>query len=162
MATEFKPIMTQEDFDAAIQSRLERERNKWQGKYAGYCSPEDVENIKADLGKENESLKAELASAAQQIADSKTQIAERDKQLRTHEINGIKSRVAHEAGLSYEAISFLQGETEDDIKSSADSLKALMGNNRPTAPLATTEHTPADGRRAALATLATSLTEKGQ
>ena len=51
---EFTPIMTQEDFDAAISARLERERSKYS----------DYDTIKADLG----TLRGQLSAKEAEIS----------------------------------------------------------------------------------------------
>lgn len=50
----FTPINTQEEFDKAIQKRLAREKEK----YEGYMSPEDVQALKDTYSSsESEELK---------------------------------------------------------------------------------------------------------
>ena len=115
----FKVIETQEQLDAVISKKLERERETIRKEYEGFLSPEDVTK------KYEGYLSPEKA-------------AEKDAKIKGYEIDSVKMRIAHETGLSYDAVGFLKGEDEKEIKKSAESLKSLMGGAN-TAPLASTE-----------------------
>lgn len=133
---EFTPIETQEAFDNAIKSRLERERNKFAEQLA------ELDNIKqqlADSQKQVGDLSSALDKANEKITGFDSQIAERDAKIKGYELHSAKTAIAHEYGLSYDAIDFLQGDDEEAIKKSAESLKNLVGSNRNSAPLASSE-----------------------
>ena len=51
----------------------------------------------------------------------------------------MKSQVAYELGLPYGMASRISGETEEDIRKDAESLKELIGSTKPQAPQAATE-----------------------
>ncbi len=53
---EFTPITTQEEFDAAISTRLEREHKK----YEGYLSPDDVQKKYADYMSPDDCLQSAI------------------------------------------------------------------------------------------------------
>lgn len=127
---EFKPIETQEDFEAAIGERLAREAKK----YEKYTSPEDLEKIRADYDGKINDLSGQIDTVNQQLAERDKSIEERDAKIRGYETNSVKMRIAREAGLSYEAVEYLKGDDEDSIKKSAQNLKALIGN-KPAPPL---------------------------
>ena len=75
--------------------------------------------------------------------------------LKAYETDSVKTRIAHETGLSYDAIKFLQGDNEENIRQSAQALKSLCGNGQ-AAPLADTEHVT-DTQAAAYKKLAAGL-----
>ena len=81
MSETFKPIETQEAFDAAIAERLERDRKKYAGqveadlKSKGWKSPEEVEQLTADLSKQIKTLQDTAAETARTIADKDKEIA---------------------------------------------------------------------------------------
>ena len=50
-------------------------------------------------------------------------IADRDSKIKGYEVSAMKHRIAHESGLSYDAVDFLQGSDEDTIRASADKFK---------------------------------------
>ena len=112
--SEFKVINTQEEFDAAISARLERER----GKYADY------EDLKAQVG----TLTTERDTALQQVAD-------RDAKIAKYETDSVKTRIAREKGIPAEMAHRLTGETEEDIAKDADTLAQIFQAAKGTAPL---------------------------
>lgn len=112
--SEFKTINTQEEFDAAIKDRLERERNK----YADY------ESLKENVG----TLTAERDTARQQLADANAKI-------KTYETNSVKMRIAQEKGLPASMASRLTGETEEDIMKDAESLVQIFHTARGADPV---------------------------
>ena len=112
--SEFKPINTQEEFDAAIKDRIERER----GKYADY------ESLKAQVG----TLTTERDTAVQQLSDANAKI-------KTYETNSVKMRIAQEKGLPAEMALRLNGETEEEISQDADSMAQIFRATKGAAPL---------------------------
>lgn len=141
--SEFKAIETQEQFDAAIGERLKRERDTVKKEYAGYLSPEDVEK------KYSGYLSPEDVEKKYKDHLSPDKAAELNTKLKGYETDSVKTRIAHENGLSYEAIGFLRGDDEESIRKSAESLKGLIGASN-VAPLASAEQTLADEKDAAL------------
>ena len=125
---DFTPINTQEEFEEAIKDRLAREAKK----YEGYTSPDDLEKIKeghkSEIDKLNEQMKT-------QLKEKEDSIAEKDKKIQGYETNSAKMRIAREAGLSYEAVDYIQGSDEEAMKKSAQTLKALIGSGKPAPPL---------------------------
>ena len=131
MPEEFKAIETQEAFDAAIKSRIERNTksvtDEVTKKYEGYISPEDVSKQTAELNKQIESLTAKLGERDSSIAD----LTAKNK---AYETASVKTRIAREYNIPYELADRLSGETEDDIKKDAEKLAAFVGRKK-TAPL---------------------------
>ncbi len=145
---EFKTIETQEQLDAIIGERIKRERDTLSKKYEGYLSPKDFETKKMEYDTKIGNLEKALKEANGKIAGHDKEIAERDTKIKAYESHSVKSRIAHEMGLSYDAIDFIKGEDEDTIRKSAESLKALVGSNN-IAPLATAEERMGDVENAA-------------
>ena len=132
MAEEFKIIETQEQLDAVIKGRLEREREK---------SSAQISDLQARLDKQTAETQKQISELTQALNAAKEEkegfnqsIAERDAKIKEYELHSVKTQIAHELGLSFEAVNFLQGSTEDEIRTSAESLKDLVGTK--TAPLA--------------------------
>lgn len=131
--SDFKVIETQEQFDAAIGDRLKRERDTVKKEYEGYLSPEAAEQKFAGYlspEKEAEKYKGYL---------SPEEVAKKDEKIKRYESHSVKTRIAHELGLSYDSVDFLKGEDEDSIRKSAEALKALVGAGNQAPPLADTE-----------------------
>lgn len=129
---EFTPINTQEEFDAKIKDRLARERDSITKKYEGWVSPEDHAKTLADYQKQIDDI---TASHSQDSEAIKTLTA----QVKSFETANLKSKVAYELGLPYGMSSRIAGETEEEIRKDAQSLKDLIGTPKPQAPQATTE-----------------------
>ena len=142
----FKIIETQEQFDAAISERIKRERDTVAKQYEGYISPADLEKVKADLKAGHDKQIADLNKAMtdlkQKYADYDKNMADKDAKIKGYETASVKTRIAHEMGLSYEAVDFLKGEDEASIKKSAESLKAIIGDTHEAPPLANPEGNP--------------------
>lgn len=132
MAEEFKIIESQEQFDAAIKGRLERERIKYTDQIS-----ELTQKLEAQANESQKQIselnQALTASKEEKEAFNQT-LAERDEKIKQYELHSAKTQIAHELGLSFEAVNFLQGSNEEEIRKSAESLKELVGTK--TAPLA--------------------------
>ena len=129
---EFNPINTQEEFDAKIRDRLERERNSITKKYEGWISPEDHAKTLAEHQKQIDEINASHSQDSKKIDDLTAQV-------KSYETANLKSKVAYELGLPYGMSSRITGETEEEIRKDAQSLKDLIGTSKPQAPQATTE-----------------------
>lgn len=142
---EFTPINTQEEFDAAISSRLKRERESLTKtltqKYTdeGYMSPDDVGKLKAGYDKQIGELNTAIEAASKKAAEYDKSIAEKDAAIKRYETASVKASVAHETGLPYELAGRLSGETEEDIRKDAETLAKLVGSVRHGDPKATNE-----------------------
>lgn len=131
---EFKVIETQEDFDSAIKSRLERERNKFMEQLNGF---DETKNQLEAANKQIAELNTALNEANEKISAFDTKIAEKDSQIKAYETASAKTKIANEMGLPYSAVNYLQGEDEETIRKSAEGLKGMI--KVPEAPLASSE-----------------------
>lgn len=142
----FKIIETQEQFDAAISDRIKRERETVAKQYEGYTSPADLEKVKKELKDAHDKQIADLNKAMSDLntkyADYDKNMAEKDAKIKGYETASVKTRIAHEMGLSYEAVDFLKGEDEASIKKSAETLKSIIGDTHEAPPLANPEGNP--------------------
>lgn len=110
---EFKAITTQEEFDAAISARLERERRTAVAPFADY-----------------ETIKNDLATLRKQSGEKDTTIAQLQKDLQSARTDLAKTRIALEKGLPQEMAARLTGETEDDLRKDADTLAKLLSSQQ--------------------------------
>jgi len=139
--SDFKPIMSQEEFDAAIGPRIKRERETV------------TKELGASLGEANQKIAAyekqiadhgkQMEEANKKIAGHERTIAEHAARIKGYESSSVKTRIAHETGLPYEMAARLSGETEEDIRKDAEGLAKLMKLGRPAAPLAQNDREPA-------------------
>ena len=61
-------------------------------------------------------------------------IADLTAKNKAYETASLKSRIAHEVGLSYEWVSRIKGEDEKSIREDAEALKKLVGNGASVLP----------------------------
>ena len=147
---EFTPIETQEQLDSIIGERIKEIREKAEKKYEGYLSPEEVTK------KYEGYLSAEEVTKKYEGYLSPEEVAEKDAKIKGYESHSVKTRIAHELGLSYESIDFLKGDDEESIRKSAETLKSLVGN-RTAPPLASHDETKGDSVDASLRNMVKNL-----
>jgi hypothetical protein len=133
--SDFKVIETQEQLNAIIAERItkvkEATREETKKEFEGYISPDDQQKF-ADKQKERESeLEKQIKGLTGQLNENKKGIAERDEKIAKYEADSVKNRIAHELGLAYDAVSYIKGTTEEEIKKSAEGLKKIIGAKTP-------------------------------
>lgn len=141
--SEFKPITTQEEFDAAIKARLSREKEK----YADY---DQIKSLVEDLKKENVDLKSTIEANHQSKEDADKQLEEMQNQIAGYETASLRTRVALQHGLPYDLADRLQGTDEESFKADAERLAGFMKKTQPVYPLGTNEPSLGDDKDAAL------------
>lgn len=154
--SEFTAITSQEQLDSVIGDRLKRSEEKWQKKYEGFLSPEEVEAKMSDLQKQLNDTTNALDSINKKSATYEKDLAERDAKIKGFEVSSLKHKIAHEIGLSYDAVDFIQGDDEETIRSSADKFKSLVGSNHNT-PSFSNEPDVSNNKNASIKKLAQSL-----
>lgn len=118
--SDFTVIETQEQFEQAVEERLNAEREK----YRGYLSPDDVAEKYKDYLSPDEVEKKYTGYISAQEA------AEKDTKIKQYEQQTVRTKVAKELGLSYEAADFIKGDNEEEMKKSAEALKGILGKNQ--------------------------------
>lgn len=140
---EFKPIETQEAFDAAIKDRLERAKktvtDEVKKQYDGWISPEDAKK------------------SADKITELTGQITELTAKSAAAELRALKSRIAHETGLPFALASRLQGDDEKAIRADAEALAKLTAPQPSPSPKYSPETPVSSATDAAFAALASEL-----
>ena len=124
MAEEFKAITTQEEFDAAIKSRLDREKKTIEGRYSDY---ESLKKQVETLTKEKGDLEKAKAEDTKRLQD---QLDTANAKTKTLELDAIRTKVAVEKKLPLELRTRLSGETEEAIRADADSLVKLFSTEQ--------------------------------
>lgn len=145
--SEFTPINTQEELDNIIKERLTRDREAQSKKYSDY------EDLKKKVTEYEGKIK-EYTNAMSKYDEQLKGIAEKDKeieslkgQVKTHEINALKAKIAKEVGLPAGFSARLSGEDEKTIKEDAKALKAVFDESAPKIPGVSRE--PAESNEAA-------------
>ena len=130
--SEFKPITTQEEFDAAIKGRLSREKEK-------YVDYDQLKSRVAELEEENVGLKSTIEATNQSKVDVDKQLEELQNKIAGYETASLRTRVALQYGLPYDLADRLQGTDEDSFKADAERLAGFMKKTQPVYPLGTNE-----------------------
>ncbi len=126
---EFTPITTQEELNTVIGERLKRERETVTKEFQAQITAKDGEI--AGLKEAQADLNKKLEDANQKISG----IPALEEKIKGYERASVKSKVAREIGIPFELAERLNGETEEDIRKDAESLKKTIGSAQPTAPL---------------------------
>ena len=150
-AKEFTPITTQEEFDARIGARLQREREK----YADY----DELKTKVSQMSDYDDLKSKASKYEADITSLTTQLETANTKIKGYESHSVKQRIAQEVGIPLEMADRLTGDDEDAIRKDAQALKPFIGTGSVRSlPLHDTEnHIEKDDTKAALRELSSKL-----
>lgn len=140
-----KAITTQEQLDAVISGRLERERSTIEKKYSDY---EDLKNANAGFQEEIAGLKKSLEDGK---AAHEKEIEGLNSKIRGYEISSAKMKIAHEYGIPLEMAERLGGDDEEAIREDAEAFSKFMkpGGHQATPPRST-EPAGVGGTREAL------------
>lgn len=130
--TEFKVIETQEQLDAIIKSRLDREK----AKYSDYDTL--VEKIK-NLETENTNLKQAITDKETSESMNLTRITDLEKDVTSWKNKSLKQQIAMKNGLPFDLADRLQGDTEESLNEDAERLASLVSVKNYTQPLADKE-----------------------
>lgn len=130
--SEFKPITTQEEFDAAIKGRLSREKDK----YGDY---DQLKTRVAELEEENVGLKSTIEANNQSKEDADRQLEDLQNQIAGYEMANLRTRVALQHGLPYDLADRLQGNDEESFKADAERLAGYIKKSQPVAPIRNSE-----------------------
>jgi len=133
---EFKTITTQEEFDKAIQERLNRQKESIEKQYADYA---EVKERNATLETEVGTLKTALSETSKSTEKYDKSISDLNAKIAGYETANMRTRIALQNGIPYDLAGRLVGEDEESIAADAKKLAELVGNKEPIAPLRTIE-----------------------
>ena len=153
--SEFKPITTQEEFDAAIKERLSREK----AKYSDY---DQLKSLVEDLKKENVDLKSTIEADSQSKADADKQLEDLQNQIAGYETASLRTRIALQHGLPYDLADRLQGTDEESFKADAERLAGFIKRTQPVAPIRETEPQVGDNKTMQMKSMLRELNHTGE
>ena len=120
---------TQEEVNKLVgQARLEG-KDAGRKEFEGWISPDEMAKQTAGLNEQLAGLNDKIKTLSDEKTNLQTQLTEKDGLIAKYETDSVKTKVAREFGLSYEATEFLKGDTEDAIRKSAESLKGMLKNS---------------------------------
>lgn len=126
MSENFKVIETQEELDKIIKSRLAQKDREVAEAYKDYLSPEKVEAMKADYGKQLEEADKRVKEAQDKLKTFDDTVSELTKRAETAEVSLMKNKVAIENRLPIELADRLIGANEDELKADAEKLSGIL------------------------------------
>lgn len=130
--TEFKVIETQEQLNAIIKARLDREKEK----YADYDKlSEKIKNLET----ENSNLKQTITEKETSESTNLTRITELEKDVTSWKQKSLKQQIAMKNGLPFDLADRLQGDSEESLNEDAERLASLVNVKNYTQPLADKE-----------------------
>lgn len=141
--SDFKVIETQEQFDAVISERLKREREVVRKEYEGYLSPDEIGEKYKDY------LSPEQAEGKYKGYLSPEEAAKKDAEIKRHETNSLKVKIAQETGIPYELAGRLSGDNEESIRKDAETVAKYLKKTR-VPPLKSTEEPTGNSKKEAL------------
>lgn len=133
---EFKTITTQEEFDTAIQDRLNRQKESIEKQYADY----------AEIKARNTTLETEVGTLKSTLSETNKKTENYDKDLSAlnakvagYETATMRTKIALQHGIPYDLAGRLVGEDEASITADAKKLAELVGHKEPIPPLKNVE-----------------------
>lgn len=149
----FTPINTQEELDAAIGERLKRESDKWETKV------KDLEDEISELKSTNQELTETNNSLTEKKQELEDSLADSNAKIKGYETDSVKKRIAREYGLPEELADRITGEDENSMTADAEKLGELFKNQQPKPPMPNPEGGEGDEKTAGARALLESLTE---
>lgn len=150
--SEFTPITTQEEFDAAIKARLAREKEKF-GDY------DQLKSRVEELEKEKAGLQSALESSKQSADEYDKKIAEFESRVAGYETADLRTRIALQNGLPYDLADRLQGTDEESLRADAERLAGFLKPSTKSAPIKDQEPIIGDKADASWLSMARELTK---
>lgn len=130
--TEFKVIETQEQLNAIIKARLDREKEK-------YSDYEKLSEKIKNLETENSNLKQTIMEKETSESTNLTRITELEKDVTSWKQKSLKQQIAMKNGLPFDLADRLQGDSEESLNIDAERLASLVNVKNYTQPLADKE-----------------------
>lgn len=132
---EFNPINSQEELDAIIKGRIERERKVTAEKYADY---EELKNSSLAYETKIADLTKALDEANEKINNHNSIVESLNGKITEYETKATRVRLAREVGLDLELADRITGNDEAEMKADAESLAKLFKTSH-AQPLAISE-----------------------
>ena len=119
---EFTPITTQEQLEAVLKDRLERQSKKFdtekadlEKKYSGYMSSDDVTKLKQSYEDQIKDLNTKVDAGA----SVQTELDNAKKQIEAQKIDSLRIKTALQNGIPYEFADRLKGTTAEELTADA-------------------------------------------
>ncbi|MFC0360496.1 capsid assembly scaffolding protein Gp46 family protein [Enterococcus canintestini] len=159
MMSDFKPIETQEDFDAAISERIRREKETLEKKYSDY---EQLKSRNGELETENTVLKTAADEVEKERSASDKEINDLKEKVANYEMANLKTKIALKHGLPFDFADRLVGEDEESLIADAERFSGFIKNTSPIPPLKESESPLNDSKDGAYKNLLENIELEGE
>ena len=119
---EFTPITTQEQLEAVLKDRLERQSKKFdtekadlEKKYSGYMSSDDLTKLKQSYEDQIKDLNTKIEAST----SVQTELDSAKKQIEAQKLDSLRIKTALENGIPYEFADRLKGTTAEELTADA-------------------------------------------
>ena len=162
----FEAITTQEQLDSIIGERLKIERETVEKKLRESIEKEylekygDYEELKTktdEYGRQIEGFNQTIKDNSEKIAGYEKSSGEMQAKLKKYEMDSMKMKIAHEAGIPFELASRLSGEDEAAIRKDAESISKFISKKKTSAPLASADPEKLDSKQIAMKSMLDNL-----
>lgn len=159
---EFKAINTQEEFDAAVKDRLDRQAAKYADYDALKAAKKELDELKGKkLDEQLAALQAEYDKAKTTLADHDKIVSDLTTRATTAEHKLKQREIAHAAGIPVELADRINGSTDEEMTKDAEMLAKYAKGGGSVLPLGNPEGSGSkDPLAAAYSSLARSITKK--
>ena len=122
-------LFTQEEVNKLVGAARLEGKDSVRKEHEGWISPDDFSKKTEDLTAQLAGLSDQIKTLTDEKENLQTQLTEKDGTIAKYETASVKTKIARELGLSFEAAEFLQGDTEEDIRKSGEALKGIVGKS---------------------------------
>ena len=129
-------LLTQEQVNQIVASRVKQAKESTEKKYADY---ESIKKTNADLEKKIAELEKVAAESDKKIAAAGKERDALRQQVSAYEASSVKMRIAREEGIPYELAERISGTTEKEMREDAKTLAQFVGRTAGAPPLRDTE-----------------------
>ena len=159
MSEGFKAITTQEEFDAAVKTRLLREQETLAKKYADY---ETIKTRNTELETEVGQLKTTVSETGEAAKTYDQTVSELNAKIAGYETASMRTKIALQNGLPIDLADRLVGDDEASIKADAERLAGFVNKKQTPPPLRTTEQPLGEGKDSAYKALLENMNIEGE
>ena len=129
-------VLTQDQVNQIIASRVKQAKESTEKKYADY---ESVKKANTDLEKRIAELEKAAAESDKKITAAGKERDALRQQISAYETSSVKMRIAREEGIPYELAERINGATEDEMREDAKTLAQFISRPVSAPPLKVTE-----------------------
>lgn len=142
---------SQTELNSIVSDRLNKEKEKYEKQI------KELTDKLTSYDSKIAEFNTQIEEFTKKIATHDEELKAKDSAIHTYEVNSLKLKVAHELGIPYEFANRLAGNSEEEIRSDAESIKGILANQKPSMPLRATEEATGNALDGALRSMARNI-----